>query len=207
MATSIPPHNAAELCDAALYLIAHPKATTDQILTFVPGPDFPTGGIIVDPPESIAETYRTGRGSFRVRATWKKEESSRGMWVCVVTEIPYGVQKSRLIEKIAELLNDKTEAYVLAVHASERAGKAQGCGLAWLSVTEGELRLAECASDQLPAWLARIAPSEVIYSSDLPAHLWHLLAYVHVKSERPAWAFDSALGQRKLLEQLHYPSR
>ena len=106
----------------------------------------------------------------------------------------------------AELLNDKTEAYVLAVHASERAGKAQGCGLAWLSVTEGELRLAECASDQLPAWLARIAPSEVIYSSDLPAHLLHLLADVQVKSERPAWAFDSALGQRKLLEQLHAAS-
>ena len=106
----------------------------------------------------------------------------------------------------AELLNDKTEAYVLAVHASERSGKAQGCGLAWLSVTEGELRLAECASDQLPAWLARIAPSEVIYSSELPAHLWHFLADVHVKSERPAWAFDSALGQRKLLEQLHAAS-
>ncbi|NDG14491.1 MAG: DNA mismatch repair protein MutS [Betaproteobacteria bacterium] len=106
----------------------------------------------------------------------------------------------------AELLNDKTEAYVLAVHASERAGKAQGCGLAWLSVTEGELRLAECASDQLPAWLARIAPSEVIYSSELPAHLWHFLADVQVKSERPAWAFDSALGQRKLLEQLHAAS-
>jgi len=107
MATSIPPHNLGELCDAALYLVTHPKASTDQLLNFVPGPDFPTGGIIVDPPESIAETYRTGRGSFRVRATWKKEESSRGMWVCVVTEIPYGVQKSRLIEKIAELLNDK----------------------------------------------------------------------------------------------------
>jgi topoisomerase-4 subunit A len=107
MATSIPPHNLGELCDAALYLVTHPKASTDQLLNFVPGPDFPTGGIIVDPPESIAETYRTGRGSFRVRAKWEKEEGSRGMWVCVVTEIPYGVQKSRLIEKIAELLNDK----------------------------------------------------------------------------------------------------
>lgn len=107
MATSIPPHNVGELCDAALYLISHPKASTDQLLTFVPGPDFPTGGIIIDDAESIAETYRTGRGSFRVRAKWEKEEGGRGTWVAIVTEIPYGVQKSRLIEKIAELLNDK----------------------------------------------------------------------------------------------------
>jgi len=106
----------------------------------------------------------------------------------------------------AELLNDKTEAYVLAVHAGERAGKAAGCGLAWLSVTEGELRLAECSADQLPAWIARISPSEVIFSSELPAHLLPLLAGVNVKSERPSWAFDSALGQRKLLEQLHAAS-
>ena len=106
----------------------------------------------------------------------------------------------------AELLNDKTEAYVLAVHASERAGKPQGCGLAWLSVTEGELRLAECAADELPAWLARIAPSEVIFSSELPAHLRPLLNGAPVKSERPAWAFDSSLGQRKLLEQLQAAS-
>ena len=106
----------------------------------------------------------------------------------------------------AELLNDKTEAYVLAVHAGERAGKAAGCGLAWLSVTEGELRLAECSADQLPAWIARIAPSEVIFSSELPSHLLPLLSGVSVKSERPAWAFDSSLGQRKLLEQLHVAS-
>ena len=107
MATSIPPHNVAELCDAALYLISHPQATSDQLVTFVPGPDFPTGGIIVDTPESLAETYRTGRGSFRVRARWAKEEGNRGTWFVVVTEIPYGVQKSRLIEKMAELINDK----------------------------------------------------------------------------------------------------
>ena len=106
----------------------------------------------------------------------------------------------------AELLNDKTEAYVLAVHAGERAGKAAGCGLAWLSVTEGELRLAECSADQLPAWIARISPSEVIFSSELPAHLLPLLSGVNVKSERPSWAFDSSLGQRKLLEQLHVAS-
>ena len=107
MATSIPPHNIAELCDAALYMVGNPRATTEQLMAFVQGPDFPTGGIIVDTPEQIAESYRTGRGSFRVRARWEREESARGMWVVVVTEIPYGVQKSRLIEKLAELIDDK----------------------------------------------------------------------------------------------------
>ncbi|MBM6595509.1 DNA topoisomerase IV subunit A [Microvirga pudoricolor] len=107
MATSIPPHNAAELCDAALYLIGHPNASSEQLVTFVPGPDFPTGGIVVDTPSSIMETYRTGRGSFRVRARWNKEDVSRGTWNIVVTEIPYSVPKSRLIEKIAELLQEK----------------------------------------------------------------------------------------------------
>jgi topoisomerase IV subunit A len=107
MATSIPPHNAAELCDAALYLIQHPTATPDQLMTFVPGPDFPTGGIIVEPRASIAEAYRTGRGAFRTRAKWEKEDAGRGGWVVVVTEIPYMVTKGPLIEKIAELLQDK----------------------------------------------------------------------------------------------------
>jgi topoisomerase IV subunit A len=107
MATSIPPHNAAELCDAALYLVTHPKATSEQLVTFVPGPDFPTGGIVVDTPAAIAETYRTGRGSFRVRARWKKEDTGRGTWAVVVSEIPYGIPKSRLIEKIAELLQER----------------------------------------------------------------------------------------------------
>jgi topoisomerase IV subunit A len=107
MATSIPPHNASELCDAALYLISHPKATTEQLLNFVPGPDFPTGGVVVDTKEAIAEAYRAGRGSFRVRARWAKENTGRGTWAIVVTEIPYGVPKSRLIEKMAELLNER----------------------------------------------------------------------------------------------------
>ncbi|CAD5254332.1 DNA topoisomerase 4 subunit A [Bosea sp. 62] len=107
MATSIPPHNAAELCDAALYLIQHPDTTSEQLMTFVPGPDFPTGGIIVETRSSMVETYRTGRGGFRTRARWHVEDQGRGTWFVVVTEIPYGVQKGRLIEKIAELLNDR----------------------------------------------------------------------------------------------------
>ncbi|WP_428350086.1 DNA topoisomerase IV subunit A [Lichenifustis flavocetrariae] len=107
MATSIPPHNLAELCDAALHLIAKPEASSDELLDYVQGPDFPTGGIIVDSKSSILESYRTGRGGFRVRARWITEDLGKGGWVAVITEIPYGVQKSRLIEKLAELLNDK----------------------------------------------------------------------------------------------------
>ncbi len=107
MATSIPPHNAAELCDAALHLIETPNARSRTLMKYVPGPDFPTGGIIVDPPEAIAEAYVTGRGSFRVRARWTKEDTGRGTYAVVITEIPWLVQKGRLIEKIAELLNDK----------------------------------------------------------------------------------------------------
>src|ERR1700759_1908100 len=99
MATSIPPHNVAELCDAALYLISHRDATAEQLMTFVPGPDFPTGGIIVDPPEAIAEAYRSGRGAFRLRARWIKEEGGRGTWSAIVTEIPYGVEMAQRSEK------------------------------------------------------------------------------------------------------------
>ncbi len=104
MATSVPPHNVAELCDAALHLIMHPEATSTALTQFVPGPDFPTGGLIVDDHASIANAYETGRGSFRVRARWVREDKGRGVYQIVVTEIPYGVQKSRLVEKIAELL-------------------------------------------------------------------------------------------------------
>ncbi|MBJ3778189.1 DNA topoisomerase IV subunit A [Acuticoccus mangrovi] len=107
MATSIPPHNAAEIADAALHLIKHPDARLDTILKIVKGPDFPTGGIIVETPEAIHEAYRTGRGGFRTRARWEREEGARGVWQIVVTEIPYQVQKSRLIERIAELLDAK----------------------------------------------------------------------------------------------------
>lgn len=104
MATSIPPHNAAELCDAALHLIKYPNARTEKLVSFVQGPDFPTGGIVIEPREAIIEAYETGRGGFRVRARWEQEELPRGLWQIVVTEIPYQVQKSKLVEKIAELL-------------------------------------------------------------------------------------------------------
>jgi topoisomerase-4 subunit A len=107
MATAIPPHNAAELCDAALFLIDNPNARAKTLLKYVPGPDFPTGGLIVDPRETVAEAYATGRGSFRVRARWKVEEGSRGSYQIVITEIPWLVQKTRLIEKMAELYNDR----------------------------------------------------------------------------------------------------
>ncbi len=107
MATSIPPHNIAELCDAALHLIAHPKADMEALTQYVQGPDFPTGGVVTDDRTAIVETYRTGRGAFRLRARWMKEDTGRGAWVAVVTEIPYGVQKSRLIEQIADLLNQR----------------------------------------------------------------------------------------------------
>ena len=107
MATSIPPHNAAELCEAFLHLIKFPKATVDKLVQLVPGPDFPTGGIIVDDRASILEAYKTGRGSFRMRGRWTVEELGRGGWQIVVTQIPYQVQKGRLVEKMAELMAEK----------------------------------------------------------------------------------------------------
>lgn len=107
MATAIPPHNAAELCDAALHLIETPNARSRTLLKYVKGPDFPTGGIVVDSAETIAEAYATGRGSFRVRARWETEDTGRGTYVVVITEIPWLVQKSRLVEKIADLINEK----------------------------------------------------------------------------------------------------
>ncbi|WP_113910626.1 DNA topoisomerase IV subunit A [Roseovarius dicentrarchi] len=107
MATNIPPHNIAELIDACLHLIKAPDAQDDTLLKYVPGPDFPTGGTIVEPSESIAQAYRTGRGSFRLRCKWEVEDLGRGQWQIVVTEIPYQVQKSRLIEKIAEIIQLK----------------------------------------------------------------------------------------------------
>ena len=107
MATNIPPHNADELCEAAIHLIKHPNASMETIVEMVEGPDFPTGGIIIESKESIIEAYKTGRGGFRVRAYWEKEETGRGGYQIIVTEIPYQVQKSRLIEKVADLLHNK----------------------------------------------------------------------------------------------------
>src|SRR5437588_4057354 len=107
MATAIPPHNAAELCDAALFLIDNPNARSKTLLKYVPGPDFPTGGLIVDARATIAEAYTTGRGSFRVRARWHTEETGRGAYLIGITESPWLVQKSRLVERLAELSNEK----------------------------------------------------------------------------------------------------
>ncbi len=107
MATSIPPHNAGELCDAALVLIDNPEAGIDALLAHVKGPDFPTGGLLVESPESMREAYATGRGGFRLRAQWSVEPLKNGNWQVVVTEIPYQVQKSRLIEQIAALMEEK----------------------------------------------------------------------------------------------------
>lgn len=107
MATSIPPHNAAEVCAAAALLVRKPSATTQELLELMPGPDFPTGGLIVEDSDAILQAYETGRGSFRMRARWEVEQGRFGTWHIVVTQIPYQVQKSRLIEQIADLLDQK----------------------------------------------------------------------------------------------------
>jgi topoisomerase IV subunit A len=107
MATSIPPHNLDELCAALLHLIKHPNATIEKLVEFVPGPDFPTGGVIVEPREAILDAYKTGRGGFRLRARWDKEDTGRGTYQVVVSEIPYQVQKAKLVERIAELMSEK----------------------------------------------------------------------------------------------------
>jgi len=107
MATSIPPHNIIELADASLHLIKHPNASIETLMNYVKGPDFPTGGLLIEPEASIKEAYSTGRGGFRVRAKWEVETEKGGAWQIVVTEIPYQVQKSRLIERLAEMLQAK----------------------------------------------------------------------------------------------------
>ncbi|MGD0107665.1 MAG: DNA topoisomerase IV subunit A, partial [Rhodopila sp.] len=107
MATSIPPHNAGEICAAAIHLIQHPEATTADLLRHMPGPDFPTGGVLVEDAAAILTAYETGRGGFRLRARWEVEKGKHGTWSIVVTQIPYQVQKSRLIEQVAQLMEDK----------------------------------------------------------------------------------------------------
>ncbi len=107
MATSIPPHNAGELIDACLLLLQRPEATTADLMERVKGPDFPTGGIIVEPQHSLLETFETGRGGVRLRARWHKEETGRGTYLIVVTEVPYQVKKAELVEGLAELIENK----------------------------------------------------------------------------------------------------
>ena len=107
MATSIPPHNAGEVCAAAIHLVRNPSATTAELLAHMPGPDFPTGGLLVEEPAALLQAYETGRGGFRLRAKWEVERGRMGTWSIVVTEIPYQVQKSRLIEQIAQLMEEK----------------------------------------------------------------------------------------------------
>ncbi len=107
MATSIPPHNILELCDALAHLVRHPRATVAELVELLPGPDFPTGGVLVEDRAAIAEAYETGRGSFRLRARWERDALAHGAYQVIVTEIPYQVQKSRLIERIAQLLEEK----------------------------------------------------------------------------------------------------
>ena len=107
MATSIPPHNAGEVCAAAIHLVRNPEASAADLLAHMPGPDFPTGGTLVEDPAAILAAYETGRGGFRLRAKWDVERGRLGMWQVVVTEIPYQVQKAKLIEQVAELLEAK----------------------------------------------------------------------------------------------------
>ena len=107
MATNIPPHNLEELCDALLHLIKYPNATIEKLVEMVPGPDFPTGGLLVESQENILEAYKTGRGGFRLRAKWHREEIGRGMYQIVITEIPYQVKKSNLVKSLGDLYAER----------------------------------------------------------------------------------------------------
>jgi len=121
MATNIPPHNVGELCDALAHLIKHPNASFEKIVSFIPGPDFPTGGVLVESLENITEAYRTGRGGFRLRARFETEDLGRGTFQIIITEIPYQVQKSKLIEKIAELISSKKLSLLVDVRDESTA--------------------------------------------------------------------------------------
>ncbi len=121
MATAIPPHNVGEVCDALLHLIKYPKATAQKLTELIPGPDFPTGGVLVEDRAAVVEAYKSGRGSFRVRARWEVEKQKGGGYQIVVTEIPYQVQKSRLVERIAELLQARKLAMLADVRDESAA--------------------------------------------------------------------------------------
>ncbi|HEX9569436.1 MAG TPA: DNA topoisomerase IV subunit A [Rhodospirillales bacterium] len=154
MATSIPPHNVGELADALLHLIKFPNAQVGKLVSLVPGPDFPTGGVLVEPGQSIVEAYRTGRGSFRLRARWEVEKLGHGQYQIAVTEIPYQVQKSRLIEKIAELViarklpiladvrDESTDAVRIVLEPKSRAVDAEMLMEQLFRQTELEVRVA-----------------------------------------------------------------
>ena len=128
MATSIPPHNAGEVCAAAIHLIRHPGATTADLLAHMPGPDFPTGGVLVEDKAAILAAYETGRGGFRVRARWEVEKGKHGTWQIVVTEIPYQVQKAKLVEQIAQLLEEQEAAAARRCARRKHREGASGAG-------------------------------------------------------------------------------
>ncbi|NAZ37923.1 DNA topoisomerase IV subunit A [Rubellimicrobium sp. CFH 75288] len=151
MATAIPPHNLDELIGACLHLLKHPDASDEALLVHMPGPDFPTGGVLVEPAESIAQAYRTGRGSFRLRARWSVEELGRGQRLIVVTEIPWQVQKSKLIEKLADIVAGK-KLPALADVRDESAGDIR-------IVLEPRSRAVD--PEQLMAMLFRLSDLEV----------------------------------------------
>ncbi|MCZ0961417.1 DNA topoisomerase IV subunit A [Paracoccus benzoatiresistens] len=157
MATNIPPHNLHEVIDACLHLIKTPDARDDTLAGIIQGPDFPTGGVIVENRETIAEAYRTGRGAFRVRARWMQEDLGRGLWQIVVTEIPYQVQKSKLIERLAELIQTKR----IPILADVRDESAEDIRI----VLEPKARTVD--PEQLMAALFRVSDLEVRFSMNM----------------------------------------
>ena len=157
MATSIPPHNLHELIGACLYLLRTPDARDATLLNHVRGPDFPTGGVVVEPAESMARAYATGRGGFRLRARWEVEDLGRGQWQVVVTEIPYQVPKARLIEKLAELIQSKK----VPILADVRDESAEDVRIVL------EPRSRTVAADALMATLFRLSDLEVRISLNM----------------------------------------
>ncbi|MFI0396552.1 DNA topoisomerase IV subunit A [Paracoccus jiaweipingae] len=157
MATNVPPHNLHEVIDACLHLIKTPDARDDTLVSLIPGPDFPTGGVLVESPESIRESYRTGRGSFRLRARWQREDLGRGQWQVIVTEIPYQVQKSKLIERLAELIQTRK----IPILADVRDESAEDIRI----VLEPKTRMVD--PDQLMAALFRVSDLEIRFSLNM----------------------------------------
>ncbi|SEO37055.1 DNA topoisomerase IV subunit A [Paracoccus alcaliphilus] len=157
MATNVPPHNLHEVIDACLHLIKMPEARDDTLANIIQGPDFPTGGVIVESRETIAEIYRTGRGAFRVRAKWEQEDLGRGQWQTVITEIPYQVQKSKLIERLAELIQTRR----IPILADVRDESAEDVRI----VLEPRTRSVD--PEQLMAALFRVSDLEIRFSMNM----------------------------------------